>query len=73
MPQYAPEDLVSFTDAAREKDCGRNTLYRAARRDELTTVEVGGRTMIVRDEAYDAWKPEWTGARAQQDQDTDDD
>ena len=73
MPQYPPEDLVSFTDAAREKDCGRNTLYRAAHRNELTTVEVGGRTMIVRDEAYTTWEPEWTGARAQQDRDTSDD
>lgn len=73
MPQYTPEDLVSFTDAAREKDCGRNTLYRAAHRNELTTVDVSGRTMIVQDEAYNTWEPEWTGARAQQDQDTSDD
>lgn len=73
MPQYDPEDLISFTDAAREKDCGRNTLYRAANRGQLTTVEVSDRQMIVRDADYRTYKPEWTGARARQDQDSDDD
>lgn len=72
MPHYDPSDLISFTDAAQEKDCGRNTLYRAADRDELTTVDVSGRKMIVRDKAFRTWEPTWVGARAQ-DQNSDDD
>lgn len=72
MPQCDPSDLISFTDAAREKDCGRNTLYRAADRGELTTVEVSGRTMIVQDEAYWTFEPNWVGERARQNQDSDD-
>jgi hypothetical protein len=59
------DDVISFTDAAEEKDCGRTTLWRAANDGRLNTVEVAGRRAIVKDDAYDAFEPEWTGRRAQ--------
>jgi len=73
MPLVDPNDLISFSDAARDLGCGRTTLYRAAHRNELTTVDVSGRTMLLKNEAYHSFEPEWTGSRAQQDQDTSDD
>jgi hypothetical protein len=68
-----PSDLISFTDAARLKDCGRNTLYRAADRGQINTVEVSGRKMIVRDEAFASFEPKWTGARARNEKNDADD
>jgi excisionase family DNA binding protein len=67
MPLVDPNDLISFSDAARDLGCGRTTLYRAAHHDELTTVEVSGRTMLVKNEAYHSFEPQWTGSRARQD------
>lgn len=72
MPQLDPNDLISFTDAAREKDCGRNTLYRAVEDGRLNSVEVSGRQMLVRDDAYLNFEPNWTGARARQGSDAPD-
>jgi hypothetical protein len=73
MSEIGPNDLISFTDAAREKDCGRNTLYRAADRGQINTIEVSGRKMIVKDAAYRTFEPQWTGARARQEQENEDD
>jgi len=73
MSDIDPTDLISFTDAARKKDCGRNTLYRAADRGQINTTEVSGRKMIVKDEAFASFKPQWTGARARREQDETDD
>jgi len=58
-------DLVSFTKAAQEKRCGRNTLYRAVDDGRLNAVHVDDRQMLVKDAQYDAFEPEWTGRRAQ--------
>ena len=45
-----PDDLTSFSDAAREIGCSRSTLYRAADDERLNDVEVGGRRMLVKDD-----------------------
>jgi len=63
MPQVDPSDLLSISEAAREKDCGRITLYRAIDDGRLNAVEAGGRTMLVRDETYVDYEPKRTGAR----------
>jgi excisionase family DNA binding protein len=60
-----PEDLISFSDAAREIGCSRTTLYRAADDGRLNDVEVGGRRMILKDDAWDRFEPNLVGARAQ--------
>jgi hypothetical protein len=63
-------NVVSFTQAAKEKDCGRTTLYRARDRDELTVVQVGSRGMILRDDAFENWQPKGPGGRPRQQQST---
>lgn len=60
------EDVITFTDAAEDKNCGRTTLYRAADDGRLNTVEVGNRRMLVMDEKYEAFEPEWRGRRTRQ-------
>lgn len=65
------EDLISFSDAVEDLDAGRTTLYRAANDGRLNTVEVGGRRLIVQDEKYEDFEPNWVGRRASKD-DSDD-
>lgn len=60
------KDLIAFKDAVEDKGCGRTTLYRAANDGRLNTVEIGGRRLLVKDEKYEAFQPEWTGRRARQ-------
>jgi len=60
-----PDDLISFSEAAREIGCSRTTLYRAADDGRLNDVEVGGRRMLVKDEAWDDFEPNLVGARAE--------
>lgn len=67
-----PDDLLSISDAAREIGCSRTTLYRAIGDGRLTGVEVGGRKMIVRDEAWEDFEPNPVGARAQKIEQEDD-
>jgi excisionase family DNA binding protein len=69
-----PDDLISFSAAARELECSRTTLYRAADDGRLNDVEVGGRRMLVKDEAWEDFEPNFVGRRAQKfDQDGDED
>jgi excisionase family DNA binding protein len=60
-----PDDLISFSGAAREIGCSRTTLYRTANDGRLNDVEVGGRRMLLKDEAWEDFEPIRTGARAQ--------
>jgi excisionase family DNA binding protein len=60
------EDLITFTDAAEDLDCGRTTLYRAANDGRLNTVKVGDRKVLVKDEKYESFEPEWRGRRVNQ-------
>lgn len=60
-----PEDLLSVSSAARELDCGRATLYRALKDGRLTGVEVDGRKMILKDEAWEEFEPNFVGRRAE--------
>lgn len=55
------EDLITFTEAAKDKKCGRTTVYRAAWDGRLNTIEVGDRNMIVKDEKYEGFEPEYRG------------
>ena len=67
-----PNDLISFSDAAHEIGCSRTTLYRAADDGRLNDVEVGGRRMLIKDEAWKEFEPTLTGARVQKLSDEDD-
>jgi excisionase family DNA binding protein len=58
-----PDDLISFSDAARTVGCSRTTLYRAADDGRLNDVTVGGRRMLVKDEAWERFEPNLVGAR----------
>jgi len=62
-PSVMPDqpNVVTFTAAAEEKDCGRTTLYRARDRGEINTVKIGNTTMIRRDDAFADWKPRGAG------------
>jgi excisionase family DNA binding protein len=69
-----PDDLISFSEAAREIGCSRTTLYRAADDGRLNDIEVGGRRMLIKDEAWDEFEPNLVGARMEKlegDDDTD--
>jgi len=68
-----PEDLLSISNAARKIGCGRATLYRAINDGRLTGVEVDGRTMIVRDEAWENFEPNIVGRRVQKLEEEDND
>jgi excisionase family DNA binding protein len=73
MPGIDPDDLITISAAAEEKGCSRTTLYRAISDDRLNAVEVGNRRMLVRDETFEAFEPEWKGERVRKygDEDTD--
>jgi excisionase family DNA binding protein len=58
-----PDDLISFSDAAREIGCSRTTLYRAVDDARLNDIEVGGRRMLVKDEAWEEFEPRLKGGR----------
>lgn len=58
-----PDDLISFSDAAREIGCSRTTLYRAVDDGRLNDMEVGGRRMLVKDEAWEEFEPRLKGGR----------
>jgi len=59
------DDVITFSDAAREIGCSRTTLYRAVDDGRLSAVEVGGRKMILKDEAWEKFEPILTGGRVQ--------
>lgn len=59
------DDVITFSDAAREIGCSRTTLYRAVDDGRLSAVEVGGRKMILKDEAWEEFEPILTGGRIQ--------
>jgi len=67
MPRTAMDTdrLLSFTQAAEVKACSRTTLYRAADDGRLNAVTVGGRMMIVADETWAEFEPNFVGARAE--------
>jgi len=60
-----PDDLISISNAARTLECGRATLYRAIEDGRLTGAEVDGRQMILKDEAWEDFEPNFVGRRAQ--------
>jgi predicted site-specific integrase-resolvase len=57
-------NVITFTDAARQKKVARSTLYRAADRGEINVVSIGSSQAILKDEAWEKWKPTETGGRA---------
>jgi excisionase family DNA binding protein len=60
-----PSDVISFSEAAREIGCSRATLYRAVDDGRLNDVEIGGRRLLLKDEAWADFEPNVVGARAQ--------
>jgi len=67
QPAMQP-NVLPISTAAEEKNCGRNTIYRAVEDGRLNTAEVGKRDMILRDEKYRAFTPKNTGFRRQRDE-----
>lgn len=67
-----PDDLISFSEAAREIGCSRTTLYRAVDDGRLNDLEVGGRRMLVKDESWDDFEPTLTGGRVRKLEEQDD-
>lgn len=63
MPKVDPEDLITISEAADEIGCSRTTIYRALDDGRLNGAEVGDRQMVVRDQAFDVFEPEFTGFR----------
>lgn len=59
-------DVITFSDAAEQKECSRTTLYRACDDGRLTDVKVGDRRMIVMNEQWVSFEPKTVGARAQE-------
>ena len=57
-------NVTTFSALARELNCSRATLYRAANDGRLNTAEVGGTRMILLDEKHEQFEPRNTGARA---------
>jgi hypothetical protein len=56
-------NVTTFSEAAEEKDCGRNAIYRAVDRGDLDTAEVGNRRMVLRNEKYEQFAPKNVGFR----------
>lgn len=63
MPDIS--EVISFSDAARQKGCSRTTLYRAVDDGRLNDVHVGDRRMLVKDEKWEAFEPKFIGRRAE--------
>ena len=59
------DDLISYSDAAQRIECSRATLYRAVDDGRLNDLEVGGRRLLVKDEAWEKFEPNVVGRRAQ--------
>ena len=57
------DEVISFSEAAEQIGCSRTTLYRAVDDGRLRDVKVGGRRMIVKDEAWEAFEPKLRGGR----------
>ena len=69
----SPDDLISFTDAARKIGCSRSTLYRAVDDGRLNDIEVGGRRMLIKDELWGDFEPRFKGERVRKLNQEDDD
>lgn len=61
------DNLISVSQAADEKRAGRATVYRAIKAGDLDTMEVAGRMLVVCNERWQKWEPNWVGARAARD------
>jgi hypothetical protein len=53
--------LVSVAQAAKEKGCGKTTVYRARDRGNLNVVNTSKQSMILRDDAFEEWEPKGPG------------
>lgn len=60
---YTISEVISFSEGASEKSCSRATLYRAVDDGRLNDVEVGGRRMLVKDQAWEEFEPRLKGRR----------
>lgn len=56
-------NVITATEAAREKSCNRRTIYEAANRGELRDTRIGRARLIFKDKLYDAWQPQERGRR----------
>ena len=56
-------NVITATEAAREKGCNRRTIYEAANRGELRDTRIGRSRLIFKDRRYDEWHPQERGRR----------
>ncbi len=57
MPEI---NILSALDAARQKGCTRQAIYDALSREALTEVRTGGMRLVLKDEKFDSYKPQYT-------------
>ena len=55
--------IIAVQNAASRKDCHRTTIHRAIERGDLNATEFGGRRVVVKDGAWEDWRPQETGGR----------
>ena len=58
-------NVIPAPEAARRKDCSRQTIYNALDRDDLTEVSFEKSRLVVMDEKWDEWAPAMRGRRIQ--------
>jgi len=66
MPSTEP-DLLTVSQAAREKSASRSTIYRALEDGRLNGRTVAGTVHVVADATWQGFKPTFIGRRAERD------
>ena len=56
-------NVITITEAAKQKSCTRQALYNAIKRGDLDAVSVGQYQMIVRDEKFKDFQIKETGGK----------
>ena len=56
-------NVITVTEAARQKNCTRQALYNAINRGELNTTRLGSQTVIVKDQRYTGYQVREFGGR----------
>ncbi len=56
-------NVITVTEAARQKDCTRQAVYNAIKRGDLNTTHLGSQTVIVKDKTYAGFNVQQFGGR----------
>jgi hypothetical protein len=61
-------NVIPAPEAARRKDCSRQTIYNALSRGDLSEISYGSTRLVLLDEKWKEWMPANRGGRALGDQ-----